>query len=171
MDLPQLIQRQRALLHSGTTRSLGSARGLVQPEPYGVALIIGPWNYPLQLLPSPLVGALAAGNCVVLKPSGFAPRTAAAIAQLISTTISEEYVATVQGESAVPETLLRERYDCIIFTGSPGVGRSVMAAAARHLTPITPASNASPTGAQCCTGHSRLTPIYAIRHRVFRWRH
>jgi aldehyde dehydrogenase (NAD+) len=113
------------------------ARGFIQPEPYGVALIMGPWNYPLQLLLSPLIGALAAGNCVVLKPSEFAPNTAAAIAQLIGAVFSEEYVAIVQGERETAEALLRERFDSIFFTGSTGVGRAVMAAAARHLTPVT----------------------------------
>jgi aldehyde dehydrogenase (NAD+) len=113
------------------------ARGFIQPEPYGVALIMGPWNYPLQLLFSPLVGALAAGNCVVLKPSELAPHTAAAIAQLIGATFAEEYVAVVQGERDVAEALLRERFDSIFFTGSTRVGRAVMTAAARHLTPVT----------------------------------
>jgi aldehyde dehydrogenase (NAD+) len=113
------------------------ARAFVQPEPYGVALILGPWNYPLQLLLSPLVGALAAGNCAVLKPSEFAPHTAAALAQLVSSTFPQEYLAVVQGERAVAEALLRERFDCIFFTGSTIVGRAVMAAAARHLTPVT----------------------------------
>ena len=113
------------------------ARGHIQPEPYGVALIMGPWNYPLQLLLSPLVGALAAGNCVVLKPSEFAPHAAAAIAQLIGATFPEEYIAVVQGERETAEALLRERFDSIFFTGSTGVGRAVMAAAARHLTPVT----------------------------------
>jgi aldehyde dehydrogenase (NAD+) len=112
-------------------------RGWVQPEPYGVVLIIGPWNYPLQLLLSPLVGALAAGNCAVLKPSEFAPHTAAAVDQLIRTTFSEEYVAVVPGEREAAEALLRERFDTIFFTGSTSVGRAVMAAAARHLTPVT----------------------------------
>jgi aldehyde dehydrogenase (NAD+) len=113
------------------------ARGLVQPEPYGVALIIGPWNYPLQLMLSPLVGALAAGNCVVLKPSELAPHTAAAMAQLVRTTFPEEYVAVVPGEREVAEALLREKFDSIFFTGSSNVGRAVMLAAARHLTPVT----------------------------------
>jgi aldehyde dehydrogenase (NAD+) len=113
------------------------ARGFIRPEPLGVALIMGPWNYPLQLLLSPLVGALAAGNCVVLKPSEFAPHTAAAIAELVRATFPDEYVAVVQGERAAAETLLRERFDCIFFTGSTVVGRAVMAAAARHLTPVT----------------------------------
>jgi aldehyde dehydrogenase (NAD+) len=113
------------------------ARGFVRPEPYGVALIIGPWNYPLQLLLSPLVGALAAGNCVVLKPSELAPHTAAAIARLIGSIFPEERVAVLPGEQEVAEALLRERFDTIFFTGSTRVGKLVMAAAARHLTPVT----------------------------------
>jgi aldehyde dehydrogenase (NAD+) len=113
------------------------ARGFIQPEPYGVALIMGPWNYPLQLLLSPLAGAIAAGNCAVLKPSEFAPRTAAAIANLINTSFPEEYVAVFKGERDTAEALLRERFDCIFFTGSTSVGRAVMTAAARHLTPVT----------------------------------
>ena len=113
------------------------ARGFIRPEPYGVALIIGPWNYPFQLVLLPLLGALAAGNCAVLKPSEFAPRTAGAIDDLIRATFPEEYVAVVQGEREVAEGLLRERFDTIFFTGSTSVGRTVMAAAARHLTPVT----------------------------------
>jgi aldehyde dehydrogenase (NAD+) len=113
------------------------ARGLVRPEPYGVALIMSPWNYPLQLLLSPLVGAVAAGNCAVLKPSEYAPHSAAAIAQVMRTNFPEEYIAVVQGEREAAEALLRERFDSIFFTGSTGVGRAVMAAAARHLTPVT----------------------------------
>lgn len=113
------------------------ARGFVRPEPYGVALIIGPWNYPFQLLLAPLVGAIAAGNCVVLKPSEFAPQTAAAIARLIEAVFPGEYVAVVQGQRDVAEALLREKWDTIFFTGSTGVGRAVMTAAARQLTPVT----------------------------------
>lgn len=113
------------------------ARGFLQPEPYGVALIIGPWNYPLQLLLSPLVGAMAAGNCAVLKPSEFAPHTAAALARLVSEGFAPEYLAVCEGEREVAEALLRERFDKIFFTGSTSVGRAVMAAAAKHLTPVT----------------------------------
>jgi acyl-CoA reductase-like NAD-dependent aldehyde dehydrogenase len=75
------------------------ARGFVAPEPYGVALILGPWNYPLQLLLTPLVGAMAAGNCAVIKPSEFAPHTAAVIAQFIGATFPEDYIAVVPGEA------------------------------------------------------------------------
>ncbi|MBP7937862.1 MAG: aldehyde dehydrogenase [Phycisphaerae bacterium] len=113
------------------------ARGLICPEPYGVALIIGPWNYPFQLLLAPLVGAIAAGNCVVLKPSEFAPQTAAAMARLIGTVFPDKYIAIVQGQRDVAEALLREKWDTVFFTGSTSVGRAVMAAAARHLTPVT----------------------------------
>ncbi len=112
-------------------------RAAVHPEPFGVALIIGPWNYPFQLLFSPLVGAIAAGNCAVLKPSEFAPHTAAVITQLIADTFPPEYLAVVEGDRQVAEALLREKFDTIFFTGSTTVGRAVMAAAAKHLTPVT----------------------------------
>ncbi len=112
-------------------------RGFIRPEPYGVTLIIGPWNYPLQLLLLPLVGAMAAGNCAVLKPSELAPHTSAAVAKLIRENFAEEYIALCEGERDVAEALLRERFDTIFFTGGTNVGRIVMAAAAQHLTPVT----------------------------------
>ena len=113
------------------------AWGSIRPEPYGLALIIGPWNYPLQLLLAPLVGSIAAGNCAILKPSEFAPHTAAVLGTIIGTAFPEEFVAVVQGEQATAEALLQQRFDKIFFTGSTTTGRAVMAAAARHLTPVT----------------------------------
>jgi aldehyde dehydrogenase (NAD+) len=113
------------------------ARGWVQPEPFGVALILGPWNYPVQLLLTPLVSAIAAGNCVVLKPSELAPRTVEVITALVRENFAEEYISVVNGGAEVAEALLRERFDKIFFTGSTRVGRAVMAAAAQHLTPVT----------------------------------
>ena len=113
------------------------SRALIRQEPYGVALIIGPWNYPLQLLLSPLVGAIAAGNCAVLKPSEFAPHTADVIARMIHATFPAEYISVVQGGQATAEALLLEKFDTIFFTGSTQTGRAVMTAAARHLTPVT----------------------------------
>jgi len=113
------------------------ARGWVQPEPFGVALILGPWNYPIQLLLAPLVSAIAAGNCAVLKPSELAPRTAEAIAALVKETFAENFISIFNGDVDVAEALLRERFDKIFFTGSTRVGRSVMASAAKHLTPVT----------------------------------
>jgi len=113
------------------------ARGWVQPEPFGVALILGPWNYPVQLLLTPLASAIAAGNCVVLKPSELAPRTAEAIRALVREDFAEEFISVANGGAEMAEALLRERFDKIFFTGSTRVGRVVMAAAARHLTPVT----------------------------------
>lgn len=112
-------------------------RAEIRPEPFGVALIISPWNYPFQLLFSPLVGAIAAGNCAVLKPSELAPRTSALVAELVSDTFLAEYITVVEGDRVVAEELLRQRWDTIFFTGSTAVGRAVMTAAAQHLTPVT----------------------------------
>ncbi len=112
-------------------------RGHVHPEPFGVALIIGPWNYPFQLLLAPLVGAIAAGCCAVLKPSEFAPHTAEAVARIIGSAFAPECIAVVPGDRDVAERLLGEKFDVIFFTGSTAVGRAVMSAAARHLTPVT----------------------------------
>ena len=113
------------------------ARGWVQPEPFGVALILGPWNYPAQLLLTPLVSAIAAGNCAVLKPSELAPRTAEVITALVRETFTEDFISVVTGGPDVAEALLAERFDKIFFTGSTRVGRLVMAAAAKYLTPVT----------------------------------
>lgn len=113
------------------------ARSHIRHEPYGVALIIGPWNYPLQLLLSPLIGALAAGNCAILKPSEFAPHTAAVLHEMIRSTFPEQYLTVIRGEREISESLLQEKFDKIFFTGGTETGRSVMTAAARHLTPVT----------------------------------
>ncbi len=113
------------------------ARASVVPEPLGVALVIGPWNYPVQLLLSPLVGALAAGNCACLKPSEYAPRTAEALAACIADTFPRDEIAVVQGDADTAAALLGERFDTIFFTGSGRVGRLVLRAAAEHLTPVT----------------------------------
>ncbi len=113
----------------------GSSR--IVPEPLGVTLIVAPWNYPLQLALSPLVGALAAGNCAVVKPSELAPNTSQALADLLPLYLDPDAVAVVQG--GVPETtaLLEQRWDKIFYTGNGRVGRIVMTAAAKHLTPVT----------------------------------
>ena len=113
------------------------ARAEVRREPFGVALIIGPWNYPLQLLLTPLVGAIAAGNTAVLKPSEFAPHTAAVIAAMMADLFDDEFIAGVEGDRECAERLLQEKFDTIFLTGSTATGRAVMAAAARHLTPVT----------------------------------
>ncbi|MGO4597825.1 aldehyde dehydrogenase family protein [Terrabacter sp. 2RAF25] len=117
--------------------SLAPGRARVVREPLGVVLVIAPWNYPLQLSLAPLVGALAAGNAVVLKPSEHAPATSALLARLVPEHLDPDAVHVVEG--AVPETtaLLAERFDHIFYTGNGAVGRIVMEAAAVHLTPVT----------------------------------
>ncbi|MEG3630151.1 aldehyde dehydrogenase family protein [Streptomyces poriticola] len=113
------------------------ARAWTQYDPLGVVLVIAPWNYPVQLLLAPMVGALAAGNAVVAKPSELAPATSAALARLLPGYLDTDAVAVVEG--GVPETtaLLAERFDHIFYTGNGTVGRIVMRAAAEHLTPVT----------------------------------
>lgn len=109
----------------------------LQPEPLGCVLIIGPWNYPFHLCLQPLVSALAAGNTAVLKPSEHAPHTASLIAALVHAHLPADTVQVVLGDGTVAEQLLEQRFDHIFFTGGARVGRLVMAAAARHLTPVT----------------------------------
>ena len=112
-------------------------RGRIIHEPLGVVLIIGAWNYPLNLLLSPLVGALAGGNTAVLKPSECAPATADAIARLIPQFLDNEAIAVVEGAAAETQAILDLKFDHIFFTGGADRGRSVLEKAARHLTPVT----------------------------------
>ena len=109
----------------------------VQREPFGVALILSPWNYPFYLVLTPLVSAIAGGNCAVVKPSEFAPQCSRVVAQLIRETFRPDHVAVVEGDRTVAAALLRERFDCIFFTGGAETGKVVLTAAARHLTPVT----------------------------------
>jgi len=113
-----------------------SAVSFSYPEPYGVALIMAPWNYPFQLCIEPLIGALAAGNCAVIKPSAYAPATSHMIAQIVEETFPPEYVAVVEGGREKNAALLEQRFDYIFFTGGVTVGRLVLEKAAAHLTPV-----------------------------------
>lgn len=113
------------------------AKARIYPEPLGVVLIIGPWNYPFQLMISPLVGAIAAGNCALLKPSELAPRTSTVVAELIAKTFDPAYIAVVEGGVETSQAVLAEKFDHIFFTGGTAIGKIVMAAAAKHLTPVT----------------------------------
>jgi aldehyde dehydrogenase (NAD+) len=112
-------------------------RSYIRPEPKGVVLVIAPWNYPLSMVTAPLVGAVAAGNCVVMKPSEITQHTSAAIASILPRYLDNDAFAVVEG--GVPETtaLLAEPFDHILYTGNERVGRIVMEAAAKHLTPVT----------------------------------
>lgn len=113
------------------------SRSYQKPSPYGVTLIMSPWNYPFMLTLSPLVDALAAGNTAVVKPSAYSPHTSEVILRILSQCFEPQYVAVVTGGRAENTCLLREHFDYIFFTGSQAVGKEVMRNAAEHLTPVT----------------------------------
>lgn len=112
-------------------------KGYVYSDSYGVVLIISPWNYPFQLCFSPLIGAIAAGNHVALKPSEFTPYTANVIEEIIAKTFDSDEVIVFQGGVEVSRALLKEKFDYIFFTGSTQVGQLIMEQASKHLTPVT----------------------------------
>ena len=119
-----------------TPMKLFPSRSKIISEPLGTALLISPWNYPVQLLLTPLVGVISSGCTAVLKPSPYVPEVSDVIEKMIRDTFPEEYVAVVQGDRDVNTALLEKRWDMIFFTGSPSFGRAVMAAAAKNLTPV-----------------------------------
>lgn len=131
------LKRWMAPRRVSTPLSQFPARSFIVPEPYGVTLIISPWNYPVLLSLDPLISALAAGNCCVLKPSRQAPHVAGVLAEMLGMIFPREHVAVVQGGHEVSDDLLAQDFDYIFFTGSPRIGKKVMAAAAQHLTPVT----------------------------------
>ena len=122
---------------SGRTVAQRPGRATVRPEPFGVALVIAPWNYPVHLLLLPMVGALAAGNAVVGKPSEVSAHTSAALARLVPEYLDPDDVAIVEGGVTETQALLVDRFDYVFYTGNGRVGRVVMEAAAKHLTPVT----------------------------------
>ena len=119
-----------------TPLKLFPSRTHMVKEPLGCSLIISPWNYPVQLLLNPLVGAISAGCTAVLKPSPYVPNVSRAIEEMIADTFNGQYVSVVQGNRDVNTALLDQRWDLIFFTGSPSLGKTVMAAASRNLTPV-----------------------------------
>ena len=121
----------------GTPLFLRPSSSRILPEPYGVTLIIGPWNYPFQLTLLPLVGALAAGNTAIIKPSELTARSEQVIHDILSETFDRSHVAVIQGGVETTRALLEHPFDYIFFTGSTEVGRVVMEAAARNLVPVT----------------------------------
>ncbi len=110
---------------------------MIMPEPFGVTLIIAPWNYPVKNLFGPLLGAMAAGNTAVVKPSEISPACSKAIADLIKDTFDTNYIVSIEGGVAETTELLKERFDYLLFTGGTEIGRIVYQAAAKHLTPVT----------------------------------
>lgn len=113
------------------------AKSFTVQEPYGIVLVMSPWNYPVLLTLEPLIGALAAGNCCVVKPSAYSPETSHVMAKLLGEAFPEEYVAVVEGGRQENQSLLEQKFDYIFFTGGVNVGKLVMEKASVHLTPVT----------------------------------
>lgn len=131
-NLPKLMRPKKAktpLTHFGSTSK-------IYAQSYGVVLIISPWNYPLNLSLIPLIGAIAGGNCVVLKPSEYSTHTSALLVRIIEESLAPNLVQVVLGDSKIGGALLQETFDLIFFTGSVNVGRIVMQSAAKNLTPV-----------------------------------
>lgn len=130
------VGRWSARERVSTPMKLFPSRSYIVKEPLGCALIISPWNYPVQLLLNPLVGAISSGCTALLKPSPYVPTVSSVMAEMIAETFREEYIAIVQGNRDVNRELLELRWDLIFFTGSPALAKTVMAAAAKNLTPV-----------------------------------
>lgn len=143
MTLSELRYVERHLNRWARDRSVPTplsqfhAKSFTVCDPYGVVLIMSPWNYPFLLTLEPLIGAIAAGNCCIVKPSAYSPATSALIQRLLSQCFPPEYVAVVEGGRAENQALLEQKFDYIFFTGSVAVGKEVMAKASVHLTPVT----------------------------------
>lgn len=132
-NLPKLVKVQKVK----SPLYLPFSKSLKVYEPLGVVLIIAPWNYPFNLTILPLIGAIAAGNCAILKPSELAPHTATVLQDLINKVFCSDHVEVIQGDAETASGLLNEKFDYIFFTGGEKVGRMVMTAAAKNLTPVT----------------------------------
>lgn len=142
LTLGEIREMRKKLRRWSRTKRVGAglanfpAKGYIVQEPYGVALIMSPWNYPFMLTIEPLAGAIAAGNCCVIKPSAYSPATSAVIARLIREIFPEGYVTVIEGGRKENAELLEQKFDYIFFTGSVSVGKLVMQKAAAHLTPV-----------------------------------
>ncbi len=130
------VSRWASKKKTHTAIKLFPSRSYIVKEPLGCSLIIAPWNYPVQLLLNPLIGAISAGCTAVLKPSPYVPTVSKVIEEMISDSFDPDYIAVVQGNRGVNKALLELRWDLIFFTGSPSLGKFVMTAAAQHLTPV-----------------------------------
>ena len=141
--LEEITRHIRNLHHWAKPQKVGTnqvlhfwTRSRIYKEPYGLVLIMAPWNYPFQLLINPLVGAISAGNCSALKPSELTPNVALVIEKMIGEFFDPTYISLFNGELEISKALLEEKWDLIFFTGSPAVGKFVMQSAAKNLTPM-----------------------------------
>ena len=130
------LRRWNKPQRTGTPLAILPGKSFVVPSPFGVTLIIGAWNYPFQLVLSPLIGAIAAGNCAIIKPSELAPSSSALLKQLVEQYLDPKAYAVIEGPADVSTTLLAQPFDLIFYTGGERVGRIVMEAAAKNLTPV-----------------------------------
>ena len=138
-EINHMIRKLRSWSKPRSVRSglvNSDAKSEIHYEPYGIVLVMAPWNYPFMLTLAPLVGAIAAGNCAVVKPADYSTHTSAAIKKIIDETFDPAYISVFLGDRTVNQAVLEERYDMICFTGSPSLGRIVMEKASRHLTPV-----------------------------------
>ena len=143
-----------------TTMMQFRGRGTVIPEPYGVCLILSPWNYPFQLSISPAVAAIAAGNCVILKPSELAPATAELLSQIFNQNFEQRFCRVITGGVEVAKSLLMQKFDYIFFTGGTKVGQQVLEQAAKNMVPVTlELGGKSP----CIVDDTAVIPIAARR--------
>ncbi|HDP25620.1 MAG TPA: aldehyde dehydrogenase [Deltaproteobacteria bacterium] len=142
-----------------TALPLLPSRSFITYEPFGVALILSPWNYPFQLAIAPLIGAMAAGNCAIIKPSEISPATSSVMAEIFEENFDPRYISVITGGPEVAQALLEEQFDTIFFTGSTRIGRVVMEAASRHLTPVTLELG----GKSPCIVDSDVNMVYAAR--------
>ena len=147
----------------GTSLANFPAWSSVYPEPYGLSLIIGAWNYPFQLVAVPLIASIAAGNCTVLKPSESAPRTSRLIATLISRYFDSSYIAVLEGNAELAEQLVEQPFDHIFYTGGSAVGKKILAAAAGNLVPVTLELG----GKNPCIVESDIHAAYAAKRIVW----
>ncbi len=130
------LRRWARLKHVAMPIKLFPSSGKIHYEPLGTTLIIAPWNYPFQLVINPLVGAISAGCCAMLKPAPYTSHTSEVIEKMISETFPPDYISVIQGSRKVNEMVLKERFDLIFFTGSQSLGKVVMKSASEHLTPV-----------------------------------
>ncbi|MDX2256204.1 MAG: aldehyde dehydrogenase [Pseudanabaenaceae cyanobacterium bins.39] len=139
-EIKYLIKNLKAWMKPqkvSTPINLFPSSSYIYAEPLGVVLVVAPWNYPFVLTMQPLAGAIAAGNCAILKPSEHTPHTSKVIATLINTNFDPSFITAIEGGIDTNQALLAERFDHIFFTGGTAIGKIVMEAAAKHLTPVT----------------------------------
>lgn len=139
-ELKYMIKHTRSLArekHIPSPLAQFASRSYKKPSPYGVTLVMSPWNYPFLLSVDPIIDAIAAGNTVILKPSAYSPNTSALLARLLTENFDEKHIAVVTGGREENEALLSAHFDYIFFTGSKAVGKKVMESASRYLTPVT----------------------------------